>query len=102
MRDPHILVYASHSDFKTSCHYLAGVSQSTSADAATTKATTRTFTVPGVATGFGIMNDEPHIIIGEREGWGDPKPFGISARTSASTSTSSEKPALVNQRSYGT
>ena len=25
------------------------------------------------------MNDEPHIIIGEREGWGDPRPFGISA-----------------------
>ena len=25
------------------------------------------------------MNDEPHIIIGEREGWGDPQPFGISA-----------------------
>jgi len=33
----------------------------------------------GVATGFGTMNDEPAIIIGEREGWGDPKPFGISA-----------------------
>jgi hypothetical protein len=25
------------------------------------------------------MNDEPHIIIGEREGWGDPRPFGIAA-----------------------
>ena len=25
------------------------------------------------------MDDEPHIIIGEREGWGDPQPFGISA-----------------------
>jgi energy-coupling factor transporter ATP-binding protein EcfA2 len=25
------------------------------------------------------MNDEPCIIIGEREGWGDPQPFGISA-----------------------
>jgi len=25
------------------------------------------------------MNDEPHIIIGEREGWGDTQPFGISA-----------------------
>ena len=32
----------------------------------------------GVATGFGTMNDEPAIIIGEREGWGDPKSFGIS------------------------
>jgi hypothetical protein len=26
------------------------------------------------------MNDEPHIIIGEREGWGAPQPFGISAQ----------------------
>ena len=25
------------------------------------------------------MNDQPYIIIGEREGWGDPQPFGISA-----------------------
>jgi len=25
------------------------------------------------------MNDDPTIIIGEREGWGDPRPFGISA-----------------------
>lgn len=32
-----------------------------------------------MATGFETMNDEPHIIIGEREGWGDPQPFGISA-----------------------
>src|SRR5258706_5579198 len=24
------------------------------------------------------MNDDPTIIIGEREGWGDPRPFGIS------------------------
>ncbi len=24
------------------------------------------------------MNDQPHIIIGEREGWGDARPFGIS------------------------
>ena len=32
----------------------------------------------GVATGFGIMNEEPQIIIGERHGWGDPQPFGIS------------------------
>jgi energy-coupling factor transporter ATP-binding protein EcfA2 len=29
-----------------------------------------------VAAGFGTMNDE-EIIIGEREGWGDPQPFGI-------------------------
>lgn len=25
------------------------------------------------------MNDQTHIIIGERYGWGDPQPFGISA-----------------------
>jgi hypothetical protein len=25
------------------------------------------------------MNDQPHITIGERHGWGDPQPFGISA-----------------------
>ena len=36
------------------------------------------FDVAGVATGFGIMNEEPQIIIGERHGWGDPQPFGIS------------------------
>jgi hypothetical protein len=24
------------------------------------------------------MNDEPPIILGERQGWGDPRPFGIS------------------------
>jgi len=34
--------------------------------------------VAGVAAGFGTMNDEPHIVIGERHGWGDPQPFGIS------------------------
>jgi energy-coupling factor transporter ATP-binding protein EcfA2 len=32
-----------------------------------------------VAIGFGIMNEQPHIIIGERLGWGDPRPFDISA-----------------------
>ena len=32
----------------------------------------------GVATGFGTMNEQPDIIIGERHGWGDPQPFGIS------------------------
>jgi hypothetical protein len=33
-----------------------------------------------VAAGFGTMNHEPDIIIGERqEGWGDPRSFGISA-----------------------
>ena len=33
----------------------------------------------GVATGFETMNDQHDIIIGKREGWGDPQPFGISA-----------------------
>jgi energy-coupling factor transporter ATP-binding protein EcfA2 len=35
--------------------------------------------MPGVATGLGTMNHQPHITIGQRHGWGDPKPFGISA-----------------------
>lgn len=32
-----------------------------------------------MAVGFGTMNDDPHIIIGEREVWGATIPFGISA-----------------------
>lgn len=32
----------------------------------------------GVATGFGTMNDQPQIILGERHGWGEPQRFGIS------------------------
>ena len=36
--------------------------------------------VAGVAAGFGTMNDEPHITIGERHGWGESRPFGISAK----------------------
>jgi energy-coupling factor transporter ATP-binding protein EcfA2 len=40
---------------------------------------TGNFGVAGVAAGFGTMNDQPHIIIGERQGWGDVFPFGISA-----------------------
>ena len=35
--------------------------------------------VAGVATGFGTMNDPSHVTIGERHGWGDPRPFGISS-----------------------
>jgi hypothetical protein len=35
--------------------------------------------VAEAATGFGIMKNEPCIIIGEREGWGDPQRFGVSA-----------------------
>jgi hypothetical protein len=38
-----------------------------------------TFAVAGVAAGFGTMNDQPYISIGERHGWGEPRPFGISA-----------------------
>jgi hypothetical protein len=34
--------------------------------------------VAGVVAGFGTMNDQT-ITIGERHGWGDPQPFGISA-----------------------
>jgi len=34
---------------------------------------------PGLAAGSGTMNDESYITIGEREGWGNPLPFGISA-----------------------
>ncbi|MCI0536984.1 MAG: hypothetical protein L0Z50_17350 [Verrucomicrobiales bacterium] len=41
--------------------------------------TARDVLVTGVAAGFGTMNHDPLILIGEREGWGDPRPFGISA-----------------------
>src|ERR1017187_2006099 len=32
----------------------------------------------GVAAGLGTVNNEPHIVIGQREGWGESRPFGIS------------------------
>lgn len=32
-----------------------------------------------MATGLGTMKHEPNITIGQRLGWGDPQPFGISA-----------------------
>jgi hypothetical protein len=32
-----------------------------------------------VAAGLGTMNDEPHILIGQRQGWKGFQPFGISA-----------------------
>jgi hypothetical protein len=38
----------------------------------------RDFPVAGVAADSGTMNDQPHITIGERHGWGDPQPFGIA------------------------
>ena len=37
------------------------------------------FLAGGGAAGFGTMNSEIQIMIGERLGWGGPKPFGISA-----------------------
>ena len=40
--------------------------------------TRETFLRAGVAAGLGTMNHQDHIIIGERQGWGDPVPFGIS------------------------
>ena len=40
--------------------------------------TREAFDMAGVATGLGAMNDQDHIIIGERHGWGDPVVFGIS------------------------
>jgi len=35
--------------------------------------------VVGVAAGFGTMNNDAPILIGERHGWGEPQLFGISA-----------------------
>jgi hypothetical protein len=35
--------------------------------------------VAGVAAGLGTMNDEPDIVIGQRQGWSEGQPFGISA-----------------------
>lgn len=38
----------------------------------------------GVAADFGTMNEhQPDITIGERQGWGEPQPFGIAAVWSA-------------------
>jgi hypothetical protein len=37
-----------------------------------------TFDMAGVAAGLGTMNEQDHIIIGERHGWGGPVTFGIS------------------------
>ncbi len=36
------------------------------------------FLLDGVAAGFGTMNNDSPIIIGDREDWGDPRAFGIS------------------------
>jgi hypothetical protein len=40
---------------------------------------TGNFGLAGVAAGFGTMNPDIPIVIGERQGWGDTQPFGISA-----------------------
>jgi energy-coupling factor transporter ATP-binding protein EcfA2 len=37
------------------------------------------FRCTGVVAGLGIMNDHTNITIGERNDWGHPRPFGISA-----------------------
>jgi hypothetical protein len=67
-----------HSDFKTSHHYLAGCPQPHLPALPQRKPTTRrVFTVAGVVTGFGTMNDQP-ITIGERDGWGESRLFGIA------------------------
>ena len=42
----------------------------------------------GVAADLGTMNSEAHILIGERQGWGDSQPFGISAADMALTTGS--------------
>jgi hypothetical protein len=39
----------------------------------------RTFTMAGLAAGSATMNNDSDILIGERDGWGKPIPFGISA-----------------------
>jgi hypothetical protein len=39
---------------------------------------TGNFGPAGVAAGLGTMNPDATIMIGEREGWGDAYPFGIS------------------------
>src|SRR5262249_31053366 len=46
--------------------------------AASAQTTTGASLAAGVATGFGTMNDHSSIIIGTREGWGEPQLFGIS------------------------
>ena len=72
-----------NSGSETSRHYLAGVPQSTLPTIENSshygESKHGDFPVAGVATGFGTMNNQPYIVIGERDGWGQPQPFGISA-----------------------
>jgi energy-coupling factor transporter ATP-binding protein EcfA2 len=68
---------------ETSRHYLAGVSQNTLPLIYNRghfgESKHGDFSVAGVAAGFGIMSNQPYILIGDRDGWGQPQPFGISA-----------------------
>jgi hypothetical protein len=67
---------AVRSGFKTSRHYLVGVPQAPLPASLRPPQPGRA----GVAAGFGTMNNQnPGIIIGEEQGWGDPQPFGIAA-----------------------
>ena len=76
------------SDFKTSLHYLVGLSQIYVSAFLTQgrlrrgrwrmSKTTGTFFMAGVAAGLETMNHDD-ITIGERHGWGEPQRFGISA-----------------------
>src|ERR1019366_107772 len=77
------------SDFKTSRHYLVGLPQThlpaSAREGTCGQATGGNLpqagfsTVRGVAAGLGTMNPDTPIVIGKREGWGDARPFGISA-----------------------
>jgi energy-coupling factor transporter ATP-binding protein EcfA2 len=72
----------SSSGSETSRHYLAGAPQSALPVIQNSSHFGESkhggFSVAGVAAGFGTMNDQPYIVIGERDGWGEPQPFGIS------------------------
>jgi hypothetical protein len=66
-----------NSDFNTSRHYLACLFPIQLRVPG--RLTTRWLPCTGVATDLGTMNiDQPLIIIGERQGWGQSQPFGIS------------------------
>jgi energy-coupling factor transporter ATP-binding protein EcfA2 len=74
------------SDSKISRHYLDGLPQTHLPAFGLTPIhwrrfnTTGIFSMAGVAAGFGTMNDQPRITIGERHGWGESRLFGISAK----------------------
>jgi energy-coupling factor transporter ATP-binding protein EcfA2 len=85
-RRPTRRVSSSLSGFKTSRHYLVGLFQThlpafgIKARAWTEANYSGPFLRAGVAAGLGTMNDQPDIAIGNREDWGGPEPFGISAQ----------------------